>query len=225
MKAHNITRWGVADLRDFSTPMDETGNGFPLAISWVIPMSPQIMSSIQTGPNQAYADEYARVNKLINELSEALAAEIKRRGHRSKPLAASDRTDTINTKGDFPQKTAATRAGLGWIGRHCQLVTREFGPWVRIGTVFTEMELPCAAPIERNFCGNCTRCVEACPAKALKGNVWNPQTPREELLDVAACDQWKKEHYFHYHKGHNCGICAAVCPHGLKVLKGKAANK
>jgi epoxyqueuosine reductase QueG len=225
MKAHKISVWGIADLRNFSTPKDETGHGFPLAISWVIPMSPQIMSSIQTGPNQTYADEYARVNRLINELSEALAAEIKRRGHRAKPLAASERTDTINTKGDFPQKTAATRAGLGWIGCHCQLVTREFGPWVRLGTCFTDMELPCARPIERNFCGNCTSCVEACPAKALKGNVWYPGIPRDELLDVDACDKWKKEHYFQYHKGHNCGICAAVCPHGLKVLKVKTAKK
>ncbi|MGD9353360.1 MAG: hypothetical protein PVI72_10555, partial [Desulfobacterales bacterium] len=41
------------------------------------------------------------------------------------------------------------------------------------------------------------------------------------ILDVRACDQWKKEHYFQYHKGHNCGICSAVCPYGLKVLKKK----
>jgi epoxyqueuosine reductase QueG len=221
MEAHTITLWGVADLRNFSTPQDETGHNFPFAISWVIPMNPQIMISIQNGPNQTYADEYARVNKLINELSEALAAEIKGRGHRAKALGASDRTDTINIKGDFPHKIAATRAGLGWIGRHCQLITREFGPWIRLGTVFTDMELPCAKPIEQTFCGHCKRCVEVCPAKALKGNVWYPGIPREELLDVRTCDQWKKEHYFQYHKGHTCGICAAVCPYGLKVRKGK----
>jgi len=40
------------------------------------------------------------------------------------------------------------------------------------------------------------RCVEACPAKALKGNMWYPGVPREEILDVRACDQWKKEHYY-----------------------------
>jgi epoxyqueuosine reductase len=219
MDAQKIVLWGVADLRDFPTPQDETGHGFPFAISWAIPMNPYIMVSIQNGPNQAYADEYARVNALINELSGALAAEIRSRGYRAKPLAASERTDTVNIKGDFPHKTAATRAGLGWIGRHCQLITRKFGSWVRLGTVFTDMELPCGPPIERNFCGRCTRCIDACPAKALKGNSWYPGTPREEILDVQACDQLKKEHYFQYHKGHNCGICSAVCPYGLKVLK------
>jgi epoxyqueuosine reductase len=219
MQAQSITLWGAADLRGFSTPLDNKGRGFPFAIACAIPMNPQIMVSIQNGPNQAYAAEYARVNNHINELSVALSAEIEKRGFKSIPLAASLRTDTANIKGDFPHKTAATRAGLGWVGRHCQLITRPFGSWVRLGTVFTDLELPYGPPIERAFCGKCMSCVEACPAKALTGNAWHPGLPREEILDVRACDQWKKEHYFQYHKGHNCGICSAVCPYGLKVLK------
>jgi len=215
MEVQKIDLWGAADLRDISTPLDETGHSFSFALSWAIPMNPQIMASIQNGPNHTYADEYARVNNRINELSGGLAGEIKGRGFRAKPLAASDRTDTVNIKGDFPDKTAATRAGLGWIGRHCQLITHRFGPWIRLGAVFTNIELPWATPVERNFCGRCTRCVEACPAKALKGNAWYPGVFREEILDVQACDQWKKEHYFQYHKGHTCGICSAVCPYGL----------
>ena len=219
MKAQNITLWGAADLREFSTPTDEKGQRFPSALSLAIPMAPQIMVRIQNGPDQAYADEYARVNKYINELSLALAAEIELRGFRSRPLDVSSRTDKINIKGDFPHKTAATRAGLGWIGRHCQLITRPFGSWIRLGTVFTNMDLQCGQPIERNFCGRCMRCIEACPAKALKGKAWYPGLPREEILDVQTCDEWKKEHYFQYHMGHNCGICSAVCPYGLKVIR------
>ncbi len=218
IKVHKIALWGVADIRDFSLPQDETGKGFPFAISWAVPMNPWIMVSIQNGPNREYADEYAKVNNRITELSNMLSAEIRAGGFRSKPLAVSDRTDTVNIRGDFPHKTAATRAGLGWVGRHCQLVTRRFGSWVRLGTVFTDMKLSCAKPVERHFCGTCARCVEACPAKALKGNAWYPGIPREEILDAMACDQWKKEHFYQYHKGHNCGICSAVCPYGLKVL-------
>jgi len=224
MEAQKIALWGVADLRNFSTPQDETGHRFPFALSWAIPINPQIMVSIQNGPNQAYADEYAKVNNRINDISEALSAEINARSFRAKPLAASDRSDTVNIQGDFPHKTAATQAGLGWVGRHCQLITRAFGSWIRLGTVFTNIELPCGLPIQRNFCGRCNRCVEACPAKALTGNAWYPGLPREEILDVQACDQWKKEHYSQYHKGHNCGICSAVCPYGLKVLKRKPYN-
>ena len=181
-------------------------------------MTPAIMAGIQNGPNQAYADEYTRVNDLINKNAEKLATEIRRNGFQALALAASERSDPINIKGDFPQKTAATRAGLGWIGRHCQLITRKFGSWVRLGTVFTDMALAYGTPVERGFCGTCTRCVEACPAGALQGNAWTAGMPREKILDPAACDRWKKENYFQFHKGHNCGICSAVCPYGLKRL-------
>lgn len=225
MEARKVVLWGAADLRGFPMPRKDIGHGYPIAISLVVPMSPHIMVGIQNGPNQAYAEEYTKVNNRIDELSGELASDIKNRGFRAKPLAVSDRTDTINIKGDFPHKTAATRAGLGWIGRHCQLITRPFGSWIRLGTVFTDIELPCGPPKKRHFCGRCKRCVEACPAKALTGNEWHPGLPREEILDVRACDQWKKEHYFQYHNGHNCGICSAVCPYGLKVLKKKPDSK
>jgi epoxyqueuosine reductase len=219
MEDHKVPLWGVADLRNFSTPPSQEGKEFPFAISFAIPMNPDIMLSIQGGPNREYADEYAAVNNRIDEISTDLAAEAGNGGFPSEALPASLRTDTVNIKADFPHKTAATRAGLGWIGRHCQLITRRYGPWVRLGTVFIDGDLPCGPPMEKNFCGRCNRCVDACPAKALKGNPWYPGLPREEMLDVQACDQWKKEHYFQYHKGHNCGICSAVCPYGLKRLK------
>ena len=219
MQQQEIILWGAADLRIFNTPRDSAGRGFPGALSFAIPMTPAIMAGIQDGPNRAYADEYTRVNELIHEVAGRLAVEIRSQGFEALPLAASERTDIINIKGDFPHKTAATRAGLGWIGRHCQLITRKFGSWVRLGTVFTDMDLPYGTPVERSYCGTCTRCIEACPAGALKGSAWATGMPREALLDVTACDRWKKENYYQYHNGHNCGICSAVCPYGLKILK------
>lgn len=224
MTGHGIFVWGAADLRGVATPVDEAGKGFPCALSFALPMTPGIMAGIQDGPNRAYADEYADVNRRIDDLSVLMAAEIKVRGFRSKPLAPSERTDTINITGDFPHKTAATKAGVGWVGRHCQVVTRRYGPWVRLGTVFSDIDLPHGPAIERNFCGRCRRCVTACPAGALTGNAWYPGLAREEILDVRACDRWKKDHYFRYHKGQNCGICSAVCPYGLKVLKKKSGG-
>ena len=218
MQERGIVLWGAANLGDGCTPPDDQGRGFPFAVSWAVPMNPRIMARIRNGPNRDYADEYARVNARINETSRELATELARRGSRSKPLEASARTDPVRIRGDFPHKTAATRAGLGWIGRHCQLVTRRFGSWVRLGTVFTDLALPCGPPMERHFCGSCARCVEACPAGALTGAAWYPGMPREEILDVYACDGWKKEHWYRFHKGHVCGICSSVCPYGLKFL-------
>ena len=218
-QGQGVSLWGAADLRGFSSPEYARGRRFPRGLSWAIPMDPRIMAEIRRGPNQRYADEYARVNARIDDLAAALVTEIQGRGFPAKALAASRRTDAIHFAGDFPHKTAATRAGLGWIGRHCQLITRNFGPWIRLGTVFTTADLPCGPPKERNFCGKCTRCIDACPAAALKGKAWVPGVSRDEILDAHACDRWKKEHYSQYHKGHNCGICSAVCPYGLKILR------
>jgi len=217
MWQQKIDLWGVADLRDFDTPKDSSGKAYPGAVSFAIPMTPAIMAAIQNGPNHAYADEYALVNDLINQAANRLAGEIRGHGSQALALAASERSDQVNIKGVFPHKTAATRAGLGWIGRHCQLITRKFGSWVRLGTVFTDMALPGGSPVERSHCGTCTSCVEACPARALKGSAWVAGMPREEMLDVNACDRWKKENYYQFHRGHNCGICSAVCPYSLKT--------
>jgi epoxyqueuosine reductase QueG len=82
-------------------------------------MNPQIMASIQKDPNQAYADAYTRVNNHITEIAQMLADALESRDFQAQALAVSDRTDKVNIKGDFPHKTAATRAELGRIGRHC----------------------------------------------------------------------------------------------------------
>jgi len=73
----------------------------------------QVMTGIRQGPNQAYADEYARVNDQINCITGSLAEKFCSLGVAAMPLAASERTDTVQIAGDFPHKTAATRAGLG----------------------------------------------------------------------------------------------------------------
>lgn len=219
MASHDIHLWGVADVSRFSIYMGADQNIYPSAVSWAIPIPPEIMVGVRNGPTRSYAWIYAETNSHINTIAQSLAEAIRQQGYLGHPVAASDRTDTVNIRGDFPHKTAATLAGLGWIGRHCQLVTRQYGPWVRLGTVFTDMPLRHGTPKGRGFCGKCRICVDACPAGALRGNMWFPGIDRAEILDVVACDQWKKTHYYEFHKGHNCGICSAVCPYGVKHFK------
>ena len=211
---YDVTLFGVADLNGIATLADHSGQSFPRAVSFAVRMDPDIMASIKGGPNQAYADEYARANDHIDATAAAVVAEIQSLGFEARTFSASERTDPINIKGEFPHKTAATRAGIGWVGRNCLLITKKFGPWVRLGTVFTHLPLDCAKPLTKNHCGKCKQCVEACPAGAIVGDSWTPGIQRDKLLDVVCCDQWKKQHYFHFHNGHNCGICAAVCPFG-----------
>jgi epoxyqueuosine reductase len=110
------------------------------------------------------------------------------------------------------EKPLAAQAGLGWQGKHTNMVSREHGSWVFLGEVFTDMELAPDAP-ESDHCGNCTRCLDICPTSAF---------PRPYALDARRCISYLTIE----HKGHipeefreamgnriyGCDDCLAICP-------------
>jgi epoxyqueuosine reductase len=64
-------------------------------------------------------------------------------------------------------KVWAARAGLGWIGKHTNLITQDFGSWVFIGELFLNLALPADELEVADQCGSCTLCLDACPTNAL----------------------------------------------------------
>jgi len=110
------------------------------------------------------------------------------------------------------EKPLAAKAGLGWQGKHTNLVSRDFGSWLFLGVILVEAELPINTP-ETDHCGSCRACLDICPTKAFVA-------PYQ--LDARACISYLTIEY----KGHiarkyraaignriyGCDDCLAVCP-------------
>jgi epoxyqueuosine reductase len=110
------------------------------------------------------------------------------------------------------EKPLAEAAGLGWQGKHSVLVSRNFGSWLFLGAILTDLDLPPDQP-HAESCGSCTRCLDICPTNAF---------PAPFRLDARKC----LAYYSVEHKGpiprefrkpmgnriYGCDDCLAVCP-------------
>lgn len=203
--------FGYADLEGLVPPAHEA---LKYGISIALPHRKTVVNTlVENGPTPQYYEEYQSLNRRLDEISAEIKAILLRGGFRAHAVPSSERTDPILLSGEFPHKTAAIKAGLGWIGKSALFITTRYGPRVRLATVFTDLPLVTSKILLEGKCGKCGRCAAACPAQAIKGNHWNINLPRENLLDPYKCDLWKIEHHPDF-RGQVCGICLAVCPHG-----------
>jgi len=111
-----------------------------------------------------------------------------------------------------PEKALAQAAGLGWQGKHTNLLSRDFGNWAFLGSIFTTLDLPVDAP-EADHCGSCTACQDICPTQAF---------PRPYQLDARRCISYLTiEHHGPVdpelrakmgNRIYGCDDCLAICP-------------
>jgi epoxyqueuosine reductase len=206
-----VTAWGVAS----NSPRLPAAPDLPWAVSYLFRVEPATLVGLDRGPTAAYFREYQRINERLIETGEGLARLLEAAGHRAL-LVDDDAPDGPDDPPIFASKTAATRAGLGWIGKTALLVTPEWGPAVRLGTVFTDAALAAGEPVERARCGRCRACVDACPAGAGRDVEWRPGMALELLFDAVACDR-HQQRYPEYDT--ICGTCTWACPYTRRGLR------
>ena len=217
MEDAGVAQWGVAACPDEPWPYAPP---LPRAVSIGTALTPAIIAAVEAGPTAAYFAEYQRVNAVLDSAAQSLAAFLRDHGAVAEPLQPTVGYKSgrdMTAAGLFAHKTAATQAGLGWIGKTAIFVSPRLGPWVRLATVFTDADLPVGEPVMEGGCAGCRRCVDACPAGAGRDVHWRAGMPRDELLDVVACMRENDAH--DGEAGGLCGVCVAVCPFGRRLLR------
>jgi epoxyqueuosine reductase len=111
-------------------------------------------------------------------------------------------------------KAVAVRAGLGWIGKHSNLITREVGSWVFLGSLLLDIELDHDATIVEDHCGTCTACLDACPTSAIVEPYVVDSNKCISYATIELRDDKLPEAVAEHLNGwmYGCDICQDVCP-------------
>ena len=151
--------------------------------------------------NYAWGDDYHVVMKkqlfqLFNWISE--------NNSKVKGLVCVDTSPVMD-------KVWAQRAGVGWLGKHTNLISRDHGSWLFLGELILDLKLEYDRPFEEDLCGTCMACIESCPTQALS----------EYKIDARKCISYLTiEHRGDLPEGNSdlhgwiygCDVCQEVCP-------------
>jgi epoxyqueuosine reductase len=126
--------------------------------------------------------------------------------------------------GPVMDKVWASRAGIGWIGKHTNVISREYGSWIFLGEIITTLALEYDIPTP-DYCGSCRRCIDACPTDAiveeyvLDSNKCLSYLTIEPRSDIPTEFIPRTEGWIY-----GCDICQDVCPWNKKFSQPSAVD-
>ncbi|MFX1501260.1 MAG: 4Fe-4S dicluster domain-containing protein [Promethearchaeota archaeon] len=197
IKELGIVTYGVADMH----LLKEINTGVPIDLKKFINMFPY---AIVLGAQYGKLGKKASGGKTALFLEDAafsIMEYLESKGYKQLIIHTEDEFDPINRKGFMSLKILAKTAGLGWQGRSLLIISPEYGPLHRLIAILTDLPLQVNHAI-KNECGDCQKCIEACPQNALTFIAFNNHpTYREDVLDIKTC------------LGDNgCLVCLLSCP-------------
>ncbi|MFG0215971.1 tRNA epoxyqueuosine(34) reductase QueG [Brevibacillus porteri] len=131
-------------------------------------------------------------------------------------LEPGTRIESMVDTGALSDRAVAERAGIGFVGKNCAIITPEFGSWVYLGELVTNLPLPSDLPIEEG-CGDCNICVDACPTGALiQGGQLDAQRCVAYLTQVKDFipDEFRGKIG---NRLYGCDTCQTVCPKNRRI--------
>ena len=158
--------------------------------------------------NYAWGEDY---HSLIKDRLKILLEWIESTSEEIKGVACVDTSPIM-------EKVWAQKAGLGWQGKHTNLISRDYGSWLFLGEIILNTPLEYDAPFAEDLCGSCTACIDACPTDAITSY----------QLDSNKCISYRTiEHRGDFNENekdldgwiYGCDVCQEVCPWNNKFSK------
>lgn len=215
----DLDYFGVADLRDARDFIMAQGGDhltrYPRAVSIGIRLLDAVVDELyrhdEPSAIYSYRALYDSVNSRLDMAAMLIGRQIQADGFRAYLIPASQTINPRKLEGAFSHKLAAHLAGLGWMGRSSLLITPDHGPRVRLATVLTDAPLRSGTPLP-DVCGDCRKCIEACPAGAFTGAPFDPSQPRDVRFRAHLCNEYMERRERSLGEG-LCGLCVFICPH------------
>ena len=167
-------------------------------------------------PGKIYSYEYQIVSDQLDRIVYSLFSMMEDEGWIALPIPA---------RGGFPPMGAsllalARAAGIGSLGKNQLITHKRFGSRLRFAAVVTPEKLSAAEPLNNDLCGECTRCIDACPAKAINNVSFQGSDLRKNGVVRENC--WNYIKQFLDKPGYGktiCGVCIRECPYSNKRTK------